>query len=146
MQINAQKFGWFESVETLAQAITEFIETWDKYFAHPFTWEYRGHGLHGKVVRRFMRLLQIESPQMEIGFLTKQLWLMRNLAQNYWTQVENKEWQRLLDLIIQKEVYLNRLIVSSTKEKQRLKAEQALEELTQILYNLVSQMPQPKLA
>ena len=71
---------------------------------------------------------------------------MGNLAQNYWTEVDNKEWQRLLDLIIQKEVYLNRLIVSSTKEKQRVKAEQALEELTQILDNLVSQTPQPKLA
>ena len=140
------KNGWFESVEVLAQAITEFIETWDKYFAHPFTWTYRGEGLHGKVVRRFMRLLQIESPQMEIGFLTKQLLLMRNLVQNYWTEVDNKEWQRLFDLIIQKEVYLNQLIVSSIKEKQRLKAEQALDELTQILYNLVSQMPQPKLA
>ena len=138
------KNGWFESVDILVQAITEFIETWDKYFAHPFTWTYRGEGLHGKVVRRFMRLLQIESPQMEIGFLTKQLWLMRNLSQNYWTQVENKEWQRLLDLIIQKEVYLNRLIVSSSKEKLKVKAEQGLEELTQILYNNLVQMPQPK--
>ncbi|KKL82931.1 hypothetical protein LCGC14_1979840 [marine sediment metagenome] len=31
------KNGWFESVEALMQAIIAFIETWDKYFAHPFT-------------------------------------------------------------------------------------------------------------
>ncbi len=94
-----------------------------------------------------MRLLQIESPQMEISFLTKQLWLMGNLAQNYWTQVDNKEWRQLRDLIIQKETYCKRLIVSSSKEKQRLKAEQALNELTQLLdNNLVSKIPQPKSA
>ncbi len=129
------------------QAIIEFIETWDKYFAHPFTWKYRGHGLHGKVVRRFMRLLQMESPQMETGFLIKQLWLMGNLAQNYWTQVDNKEWQQLFDLLIQKEIYLSQLIASGSKEKQMLKAEQALEELTQLLdNNLVNQTSQPKSA
>ena len=94
-----------------------------------------------------MRLLQIESPQMEISFLTKQLWLMGNLAQNYWTQVDKKEWQQLLELIIQEDIYLGRLIVSSSKEKQRLKAEQALNELTQLLdNNLVSKIPQPKSA
>ncbi len=141
------KNGWFESVEILVQTITEFIETWDKYFAHPFTWKYRGHGLHGKVVRRFMRLLQIESPQMETGFLIKQLWLMGNLAKSYWTQVDNKEWQQLLDLLIQKDIYLSRLIASGSKEKQMLKAEQALEELTQLLdNNLVNQTSQPKSA
>jgi len=141
------KNGWFESVEDLIQTIVDFIETWDKYFAHPFTWKYRGHGLHGKVVRRFMRLLQMESPQMETGFLIKQLWLMGNLAQNYWTQVDNKEWQQLLDLLIQKEIYLSRLIASGSKEKQMLKAEQALEELTQLLENnLFNQTSQPKSA
>ena len=123
----------------------DFIETWNKHFAHPFTWTYRGEGLHGKVIRRFMRLLQIESPQMEIGFLTKQLLLARNLAQNYWTQVDSKEWQQLFDLIIQKGVYISQLIFSGKTGKQRLEAEQALEELTQLLHNnLVSQISQTK--
>lgn len=141
------KNGWFESVEILVKKITEFIEIWDKYFAHPFTWTYRGQGLHGKVVRRFMRLLQIETPQMEISFLQKQLLLMSNLIRNYWVQVNNKEWRQLLDLLIQKEVYLSRLIAGSSKEKQRLKAEQALEELTQLLeHNLIKQISQPKSA
>ena len=72
---------------------------------------------------------------------------MGNLAQNYWTQVDNKEWQQLLDLLIHKDIYLSRLIASGSKEKQMLKAEQALEELTQLLdNNLVNQTSQPKSA
>ena len=141
------KKGWFESVDALVQALNNFTETWNKYFAHPFTWTYRGEGLHGKVVHRFMRLLLLESPQMEIGFLTKQLLLMRNMAQNYWIQVENRDWQQMLDLIVQKEIYIIGVIACNNKEKQRLKAEKALEELTKILYNnLVSQVPRAKSA
>ena len=141
------KKGWFESVEALVQALNDFTETWNKYFAHPFTWTYRGEGLHGKVVRRFMRLLLIESPQMEIGFLTKQLLLVRNMAQNYWIQVENKDWHQLLDLITQKDIYIKQVIDCSNKEKQIIKAEQALLELTKILYNnLVSRVPHVKSA
>ncbi|MCG2790655.1 MAG: hypothetical protein L6305_02775, partial [Actinomycetia bacterium] len=116
------------------KALIDFTETWNKYFAHPFTWTYRVEGLHAKVVRRFMRLLQIESPQMEIGFLTKQLMLMRNIAQNYWIQVDSGDWQSLLDLIVQKEIYISQLIFCSIKENHRLKAYQALEDLTKILY------------
>ena len=89
----------------------------------------------------------MESPQMETGFLIKQLWLMGNLAQHYWPQVDNKEWQQLIDLLIQKEIYLSRVIDSDSKEKQMLKAKQALEELTQLLdNNLVNQTVQPKSA
>ena len=133
------KNGWFESVDDLIKAIIDFTITWNKYFAHPFNWTYRGEGLHGKVVRRFMRLLQMESPQMEIGFLTKQLVLMKNIAQNYWSQVNNKDWQQFMDLINQKEIYIRRLIVLSSKEKLIPKSNQALKDLTEILYkNLVS--------
>ncbi len=60
-----------------------------------------------------MRLLQIESPQMEIGFLTKQLLLMGNKAKELPdSNRANKEWQQLLDLTIQKEIYLSRLVAS----------------------------------
>ena len=141
------KNGWFESVEALVKALIDFTETWNKYFAHPFTWTYRGEGLHAKVVSRFMRLLQIESSQMEIGFLTKQLMLMRNIAQNYWLQVDSKDWQRLLDLIVQKEIYISQLILCNIKKNHRLKAYQALEDLTEILYNkLVSYTQESKSA
>lgn len=127
------KNGWFESVPLLCQAIYDFIETWNTYFAHPFTWTYRGEDLYGKVVRRFMKLLQIESQQMDIGFLTKQLLLMKNIFQRYWTQIDNEDWQQLLDVIIQRDLYVKKLIASGTKDKQRFKAEQTLTELMSVL-------------
>ena len=129
------KDGWFESVPALCQAIYDFIETWNTHFAHPFTWTYKGKDLYGKVVRRFIKLLQIESPQMEIKFLTKQLLLMKNLAQHYWVQVDNQDWERLFDSVTQKDIYIKELIASGPKEKQRFKANQGLAELTNALYD-----------
>ncbi len=127
--------GWFESVTDLRQAIYDFIETWNTHFAHPFTWTYNGKDLYVKVIRRFIKLLQIESQQMEIGFLTKQLLLMKNLSQHYWAQIDNQDWERLLDLVTQKDAYIKELIAAGTKDKQRLKADQGLAELTNTLSN-----------
>jgi len=132
------KNGWFASVEALIQAINDFGTTWCEHFAHPFTWTYRGEGLHGKVVRRFIRLLQMQSSQMDIRFLTKQLLLMGNMVRDYWKQVDKDDWQQLLHLLIQRQGYLTGVIGWGAKEHQREKAEQALECLSIILYdNLV---------
>jgi hypothetical protein len=69
------------------------------------------------------------------------------MAQNYWIQVKNKDWHQMLDLITQKDIYIRKVIAFSNKEKQILKAEQALLELTKILYNnLVSRVPHAKSA
>ncbi len=139
------KNGWFGSVEALIQAIDNFALTWNEHFAHPFTWTYRGEGLHGKAVRRFMRLLQMESPQMDIRFLTKQLLLMGNMVRDYWIQVDKDDWQQLLHLVSQKQSYLSSVIVCGPREHQRAKAEQALECLTRMLYdNLVKYSVQAK--
>jgi len=141
------KNGWFGSVEALIQAIDNFALTWSEHFAHPFTWTYRGEGLHGKAVRRFMRLLQMESPQMDIRFLTKQLLLMGNMVRDYWIQVDKDDWQQLLHLVTQKQSYLSSVIVCGPREHQRIKAEQALECLTRMLYdNLVKHNGQARSA
>ena len=139
------KDGWFESVPLLIQAVYNFIETWNVHFAHPFTWTYSGEDLHGKVVRRFIKLLQIESQQMEIGFLTKQLLLMTNICQGYWRQVDNKDWLLLLNSITQKNFYIKDIIVRSDKASRRLKAEQALTDLTAILFDNVGKQHLPLL-
>ncbi len=134
------KDGWFESVPLLCQGVYNFIETWNNYFAHPFTWTYRGEDLHGKVVRRFIKLLQIESQQMEIGFLTKQLLLMTSICQGYWMQVDNKDWQQLLNCLTQKDSYIKHIIAhGKNKATQRLKAEQALTDLIAILFDNVGE-------
>lgn len=133
------KDGWFESVPLLRQAIYDFIKTWNTYFAHPFTWTYRGEDLHGKVVRRFIKLLQIESQQMNINFLIKQLLLMTNISQRYWMQVDNKDWQQLLNSITQKEFYIKDVIARNDKASKGLKAEQALTDLAAILFDNIAQ-------
>jgi len=129
------KNGWHGSVDALIESIMDFAETWSEHFAHPFTWTYRGEGLHGKAVRRFMRLLQMESPQMDITFLNKQLLLMGNLVRDYWTQVEEHGWQELLHVLTQEQNYLVDVISSASKERQRETAERALEELIIRLYD-----------
>ena len=80
-----------------------------------------------------MRLLQIESRQMAIGFLIKQLQLMKSLSSRYWIQVNNKDWKQLLALIVQKNLYIKQVIASGSKAKHILEAEQTLTELIRIL-------------
>ncbi|RZB36567.1 MAG: hypothetical protein SRB2_02063 [Desulfobacteraceae bacterium Eth-SRB2] len=77
------KHDQFFSVEQLREAIMAFIETWNEFYAHPFDWSYTGAGLHEKAVRRFSRLLSIETDQMDAKFLTGQLLLMSNLAEKH---------------------------------------------------------------
>ncbi|OQY14570.1 MAG: hypothetical protein B6I32_09110 [Desulfobacterium sp. 4572_20] len=73
------KYDQFFSVEQLRQAITAFIDTWNDFYAHAFSWSYTGAGLHGKAVRRFCRLLCIETDQMDAKFLISQLFTHEQL-------------------------------------------------------------------
>lgn len=124
----------FESRKALVRRIEDFMQTWNEHLAHPFSWTYRGEGLHGKAVRRFARFLFMESSQMEIRFLTKQLQLMTNIAQEYCDQVDIEDWQKLYDLVVEKESYLHRIIVAGPKERQRAKAEHALKTISGVLH------------
>jgi transposase len=116
----------FESVMLLKEAIEVFIETWNTYFAHPFTWTYTGEGLQEKAVSRFNKLLLIESKQMDIAFLTKQLLLMSNIAKTYHKKVHTKVWKKLHDLFTDKADYIDSIISASTKERQTENAHRAL--------------------
>ncbi len=128
------KDGSFESLQALVRSIDDFACTWSEHLAHPFSWTYRGKGLHGKAVRRFMKLLHIESSQMEIRFLTKQLQLMANLIRQYHTHVDIGDWQHLHDLLIEKQGYLHRIIAAGAKERQREKADEALRSISELLH------------
>lgn len=123
----------FESVQLLRKAIEEFIETWNSYFAHPFTWTYTGEGLHEKAITRFNKLLLIESKQMDIGFLTKQLLLMSNIAKTYQHKVHTKVWKKLHDLVVDKADYINGVISASSKERQITKANMALAQFSEFI-------------
>ncbi len=123
------KYQSFASVQILRETIEEFIETWNRFFAHPFTWKYTGEGLHEKAITRFNKLLLIESNQMDIKFLTKQLLLMSNIAKVYYAKVHTTVWKQLHDLIVEKKDYIHGIISSAAKERQIIKAHDALEQL-----------------
>ena len=123
----------FESVQLLQETIEEFIETWNTYFSHPFTWTYTGEGLHEKAIARFNKLLLIESKQMDIKFLTKQLLLMYNIAKTYHKKVHTKVWKKLHDLFVDKKDYINRIISASIKERQIAKAHMALDQFKAVM-------------
>jgi hypothetical protein len=123
----------FLSVSAEQETILAFIDTWNQWFAHPFTWTYTGEGLQEKAIARFSKLLLIESQQMGIKFLSKQLLLMTNIAMAYPEKAKTPEWRRLKELLPQKTAYIEAIIEGEPKERRRTKATQALQELRSLL-------------
>lgn len=119
------KYGHFDSVHQLCRDILAFIETWNALFAHPFSWSYTGQGLHAKAVRRFCRLLAIETDQMDCGFLKNQLLLMSNIAKDYIQLIPATDWHQLLLLAVQKDRYITQTIAAETKPRRKKAAEKA---------------------
>lgn len=116
------KYSHFSSVEQLREDIIAFIETWNEFFAHPFTWSYTGEGLHVKAVRRFCRLLALQTNQMDCKFLTNQLLLMSNIAGSYLHLIPSAEWLQLLDLAAQSERYIKNIIEAETGPRRQERA------------------------
>lgn len=127
------KQGVFDSVEILQSTILDFIDTWNRYFAHPFTWKYKGDGLYEKAISRFNKLLLIETPQMDISFLNKQLLLMANIAKDYYKILQTKQWIQLRELLMLKKEYLQNIIMNSSKERKKKLTWQNLMNLNKIL-------------
>ena len=113
------KYDHFFSVEQLCHDILAFTETWNEHFAHPFSWSYTGDGLHVRAVRRFCRLLAIETEQMDCGFLRSQLLLMSNLAENYIELIPSTDWLQLLHLAAEKDKYVTTIIQDESKPRRR---------------------------
>jgi len=118
--------GSFGSVEMLSDAIEAFLQTWNEHFAHPFKWSYTGEGLHKKAVRRFCKLLFIESKDMDAKFLTSQLLLMCNLAKSYRELVPEEDWANLVKLVTEKAHHIMQIITEETGPRRRPNAEAAL--------------------
>ena len=109
------KNGNFKSVEEMIHTIHDFVTTWTTYFAHPFRWTYTGEDLPGKAVRRFSKVLAIESQQLSKKHLKKQLSLMINLIADYWSRIPKRYWEELLGLIASKDVYINKIVENDQK-------------------------------
>jgi len=127
------KLRGFESVVILQSVILDFINTWNQYFAHPFTWTYKGDGLHENAMSRFNKWLLIETSQMDISFLNKQFLLMANIAKDYQKIQQTKQWTQLQELLILKKEYLQNLIINSPKERLKKTTWQSLENLENIM-------------
>jgi len=119
------KYDHFFSVEQLCEGIMTFIDTWNEFYAHPFTWSYTGEGLHAKAVRRFCRLLSIETNQMDAKFLTSQLLLMSNLGEDYLRLIPQADWRRLINLATRKDDYIANIIELDTRPRGQKKAREA---------------------
>lgn len=129
------KYGHFFSVEQLCEDILAFIETWNECLAHPFSWGYTGEGLHAKAVRRFSRLLAIQTDQMECRFLKSQLLLMSNIAETYIELIPTKDWLQLIRLAVENHDYMTNIIETDTGPRRKNDARIAYERFVQTVVN-----------
>jgi hypothetical protein len=110
LQQKALKDESFRSNTELEKRIISFTDTWNTHFAHPFKFTYTGKGLHEKVISRFTKWLQMESPQLDLKFLGKQIKLMYNLATTYWSKLKKDAWITLKSTLQEKNDFI-RLII-----------------------------------
>jgi transposase len=127
------KYNSFKSVDALIDFIYDFVQTWEKYFAHPFKWTYDGTGLHSQAVRRLITHIAIENEHMEISFLVGQMELMINLLQRYFDYVRIKDWQLLAKTIEDKKNFIGDIVRKSDKPRIKEKAEKTFPILLDLL-------------
>jgi len=129
------KYDQFFSVDHLRESIIAFIDTWNEFYAHPFNWSYTGEGLHGKAVRRFSRLLSIETDQMDAKFLTGQLLLMSNLAEKYLNIIPQADWLHLIHVATEKDAYITHIVESDTRPRAKIKTREAYDRFLETVIN-----------
>jgi len=110
LQQKALKDESFRSTIELMEYILSFNDTWNNHFAHPFKYTYTGQGLHEKVISRFTKWLQMESPQLNVKFLGKQMKLMFNLATKYWSKPKKEAWTTLKTTLLEKDDFIRGII------------------------------------
>ena len=127
----------YDSPESMYNAIYAFINEWNIYLAHPFKWSYDGEGLHQKVVLRFVRILENSTKKLDVKFMTKQFFLMRNLIKTYWDKVELGIWLKLDSAIATNVDQLKEIISTDNGPKRNKKAREALSALIYILRSYI---------
>lgn len=125
-KILSESFG---SIEQLWMAFDAFLAEWNSLLAHPFRWSYDGKGLHQKVVKRFTEMLRAAA-QIEMRTLTKQLRLMTNLLNHYFTEVSEEVWNEFSSTLASKAAVIADIIEREDGPQRKKKAEQAMTTLT----------------
>lgn len=125
-KILSESFG---SLEQLMMAFDAFLAEWNSLLAHPFRWSYDGKGLHQKVVKRFTEMLHAVA-QIEMRTLTKQLRLMANLLNHYFTEVSEAVWNEFSSTLASRAAVIEDIIERENGPQRKKKAEQAMATLT----------------
>jgi len=110
LQQKALKDESFLSTTDLENRIMAYNNTWNTEFAQPFRFSYTGKGLHEKVISRFTKWMQMQSPQLSIKFLEKQLKLMLNLTTSYWPMAQRNMWNLLQTTLVEKDDFIKGII------------------------------------
>jgi transposase len=134
--------------EAICKNITDFNDTWNEHYAHPYTWTYDGKNLRGKTVRKFTYWLREESSEMTGKFLKKQLDLMTKLIGDDRGLVTPGDWKRLGEVISTKQDYLEQVVESidaqvyknikaDTPEEKEIKIQKKIDQVKQILKDTI---------
>lgn len=124
----------FGAPEALKEALEAFGEQWNLLIAHPFRWSYDGNGLHDKAVTRFTAMLLSSGAQMDLRVLTKLLRLMKNLLDDYFSEVSEKSWLRLVAALSSQAEGIATLIEQEEGPVRKAKAQVAVASLIEALY------------
>ena len=119
----------FGAPEHLKAALEAFVDDWNLLLAHPFRWSYDGKGLHDKAVKRFGTMLRNSAAMMELRTLAKQLRLMTNLLQDYFSEVTEETWHQLAVAVSSQSAVVAELIQREGGPRQKKNAQQALDGL-----------------
>lgn len=128
----------FSSAEQLKTAFDAFVAEWNSLLAHPFRWSYDGKGLHQKAVKRFTEMLLTSATQIEIRVLTKQMQMMSNLLDHYFTEVSREVWQEFADVLGSQFHVLSDIIQREDGPQRKNKAELALASLNLALHKRIN--------
>ena len=95
--------------DELMKSFDAFLAEWNTILAHPFSWSYTGEGLCAKAVNRFTEVLKWSADKLEISSLTKQLRLVKNLFDQYFSDVPLPYWEKFFTVF-----RMNRKILQNT--------------------------------
>jgi hypothetical protein len=125
--------GSYGSAEALKGAFEAFLALWNRLFAHTFNWRYEGKGLHNKAIKRFTQMLEHSADKLEIAMLTKQLRLMKNLFDDYSSEIDGDTWQKMIETLESQHIVLEKLIDAEEGPVRTEKAASALTSIMQLV-------------
>lgn len=133
----------FGSAEELKTAFEAFLTQWNTLFAHTFEWTYDGSGLHEKAVNRFTQMLEHSADKLDIAMLTKQLRLMKNVFDDYSSEVNEDTWQKMAETLESQLTVVEKLIEAEEGSVRKKNAAGALTSMMQLVkpeYNNVERL------